>query len=419
MKFIYTISYLFLALTAFAQQPANTKYYRHLRYNHVSPHIPIVGVYEISGQEAAKTSHYIFKFDEQARLVEVINHHYHHAKIHPLTNLGAYRTSISYSDHTETRVYFDKNDQRITNQRDVYKEVYHYGKKNFIQALHFYDVQDQPMESSWKIARYQWKKKKKLVIEERFNLANEAVNISPYFEFGITGIQYNKQGLPTACFNLDEKLKPVNNSVGVAAYKDMYNEQGSHIQYSYHDQDDQLVKNQWGFAFAKKGYDDHGNQITLSRFDENKASILEFNVPSNIHIKIAEPASQQDSMAIREKSLGYLIALQELKPELMKNVFHEQLAKRTVGYDRKAKQENVKETTYEQMIAFAESWNKAGNKFPPKPTNQVIILDIYNRIATVKLVSDNWVEYLHLIKTNKEWKIINLLWQHKDSSRYK
>ena len=225
--------------------------------------------------------------------------------------------------------------------------------------------------------------------------------------------------MPTACFNLDEDLKPINNEVGIAAYKDTYDDKGSHVQYAYYDQDDQLVKNQWGFAVGKKGYDENGNQLTLARFDEKNTQLMEVNVPSNIKIKIAAPASQKDSMEIREKALGYLIALQELKPELMKDVFHENLAKRTVGYDREAKKENVKETTYDQMVAFAESWNKAGNKFPPNPNNQVIILDIYNRIATVKLVSDNWVEYLHLIKTNKEWKIINLLWQHKDSSRYK
>ena len=70
------------------------------------------------------------------------------------------------------------------------------------------------------------------------------------------------------------------------------------------------------------------------------------------------------------------------------------------------------------MIEFAKSWNKSGTRFPPKPNNKAIILDIYNQIANVKLISDNWVEYLHLVKTNNEWNIINLLWQNKDISDY-
>ena len=51
------------------------------------------------------------------------------------------------------------------------------------------------------------------------------------------------------------------------------------------------------------------------------------------------------------------------------------------------------------MMAFANSWNKSNTKFPVPANNNVTILDIYNRIATVKLVSDNWVEYLHLMKS--------------------
>jgi hypothetical protein len=70
------------------------------------------------------------------------------------------------------------------------------------------------------------------------------------------------------------------------------------------------------------------------------------------------------------------------------------------------------------MIEFAKSWNKSGTRFPPKPSNEIKILDIYNRIATVKLISDNWVEYLHLVKTNDQWQIINLLWQYKNVDRY-
>jgi hypothetical protein len=36
----------------------------------------------------------------------------------------------------------------------------------------------------------------------------------------------------------------------------------------------------------------------------------------------------------------------------------------------------------------------------------------------VKLVSDNWVEYLHLIKLDGKWTLTNLIWQYKDINRY-
>lgn len=123
----------------------------------------------------------------------------------------------------------------------------------------------------------------------------------------------------------------------------------------------------------------------------------------------AKAASDQDE--VKRISLGYLIALQQLKPELMKEVMHPQLAKRTSYFDRKSGKSKLHPTSYEQMIKFAESWNKDGDKFPAKPNNKVFILDMKGTMASVKLESDNWYEYLHLAKMDGKWKILNLYWQ--------
>ena len=88
---------------------------------------------------------------------------------------------------------------------------------------------------------------------------------------------------------------------------------------------------------------------------------------------------------------------------------NDSLKKITIGWDRASKKEFAKPTTKGQMIAFATSWNKSNTKFPTKPNNQITILDIYNRIANVKLVSDNWVEYPHLIKLDGKWTVANLI----------
>lgn len=102
----------------------------------------------------------------------------------------------------------------------------------------------------------------------------------------------------------------------------------------------------------------------------------------------------------------------------MNEVMNDSLNKITMGWDRASKKEVATATSKEQMIAFATNWNKSNTKFPLEPNNQITILDIYNRIATVKLVSDNWVEYLQLIKLDGTWSIVNLIWQHKDINRY-
>ena len=409
---------LFLCTSAFTQNEMTTEYFRHLRYNHVSPCIQITGIHPIDQATAQQTSHYVFKYDDSKRLVEILNNHYHTEKKHPLASIGAYKTSINYKNGKETRVFYDKNGKRIINDRGVFKEVYNYDSSGFKHQLEFYDLNDQPMESNWKIAKYEWRKHKQLIIEKRFNIKNELVNLSPYFDFGITGILLNEDGAPKAHYNLNEDLEVVNNEAGLASYQDKYDSNGNHIEYSYHNAVDDLAINQWGFATRLKKYDSIGNNIKLEQLDIAGEIVNSRRVYSNSSIELSADPSSADSSEIRRISLGYLQALQQLDPELMNEVMNDSLNKVTIGFDRKIRMENARRTTRDQMIDFAVSWNKANNKFPPMPNNNIAILDIYNRIATVKLVSDNWVEYLHLIKLNDKWQIINLVWQHKDVSRY-
>lgn len=410
---------LFLGASSLLGQTASTtEYYRHLRYNHISPYVDLIGIHPIDQATAESTSHYIFKYDQTRKLVEVVNHHYHTEKKHPLASIGVYKLNIEYKDGKEIRTFFDPNGKRVSNDRKVYKEVYSYNDKQFKSKLEFYDLNDNPMESNWEIAEYQWKKTKAFIVERRFNLKKEPVNVSPYFEFGVTGILVDDKGLAKAHFNLDEKLNPVNNSVGIASYHDRFDEKGNHIEYSYYNEKDSLALNQWQFAVGKKSYDKIGNNILLEQFDTKGILIRDRPIYSNTKIELSPSASAKDSAEIKRQSLGYLKALQQLDPVLMNEVMNDSLNKVTIGYNREIRKEVTRATTRKQMMAFAEDWNKSNTKFPIPPNNEVSILSIYDRIASVKLVSDNWVEYLHLIKLDGKWDIVNLIWQHKDINRY-
>lgn len=418
MKLLNLLLLLFVSISIQAQTETSTQHFRHLRYNHVSPFIELVGIHPIDEATAKSTSHYIFKYDDSNRPIEIINNHYHSEKKHPLASIGVFKMVIEYEKGEETRTFFDLNNNRITNDRGVYKEVFSWGKNQFKNKLAFYDVEGNPMESNWNISKYEWEKKKKWVIERRFNLKNEAVQLSPYFDFEVTGIMLDKNGAPKAKYNLNEKLEITANSLGIASYQDKYDEQGNHVEYSYHNVKGELTLNKSKFAVGEKTYDEMGNHIGIKLYDAERKITFDRPTPSNVSIELSGPAAQKDSIEIRKTSLGYLIGLQQMKPDLMEEVMNDSLNKVTIGYDRKLKKEVAKATTHQQMIDFATSWNKANNKFPPVPNNEVTILDIYNRIATVRLVSDNWVEYLHLIKLDGKWEIINLLWQHKDVNRY-
>ncbi|MEO9872184.1 nuclear transport factor 2 family protein [Ekhidna sp.] len=419
MKSRITLLVLFIvgtALQSYAQ--SNQKYFRQISYNHVSPHVEIRGIYEIEKEESVDESHYIFSYDDERRLVEIVNNHYATERRHPLTTLGAYKTVVEYSSNKQTWTYFDKNGNAIENDRQVFKEEFLIDKRGFRYELNFYDAADQPMESMWKISKYTWKKHKNLVIEKRFNVNGDEVNVSPYFPFGTSGIEYTKKGYPKAHHNLDDELNIVNNVHGLASYKDEYDEFGNHKKWSYYDASDKLIKNQWGYAYAIKEYDNKGNLLNWNTYDENDELMQERKMVTNVKVQIPKPATKDDSLEIETVSKGYLESLQNLDSVQMKRVMHQQLAKRTIAYDRRMQTENIRETSYDQMVEFSKSWNKSGNRFPFNPSNKAIILDVYDRIATVKLVSDNWIEYLHLTKIEGEWKITNLLWQHKNINAY-
>lgn len=415
MKKIALLLFLGLSLSSLAQ---STKYFRQLRYNHVSPFIEIVGTHPIDSNIASKTSHYIFKYDANCRISEIINNHYHTEKVHSLASIGAHKIIFKYEKDKEIRTFYDPNNKRISNDRDVYKEVYLIDKNNIKKQLNFYDLEDKPMESNWKVTKYQWQQTTKYIVEKRYNLKGKLVDISPYFPFGITGIILDKNGAPKGHYNLTEKLEILENKYGVASYQDTYDNIGNHIKYTYHNKNDELIMNQWGYAVGKKGYDKLGNYIKLNLYDAKNKILDSENIYSNVSIKLSPSATKKDSLEIKKQSLGYLEALQQLKPELMNKVLNDGLNKITIGYDRNKRKQFGRATTRKQMIEFAENWNKTGTKFPFNPENQIIILDIYNRIATVKLISDNWVEYLQLIKLEGKWEIMNLIWQYKDIKMY-
>jgi hypothetical protein len=71
------------------------------------------------------------------------------------------------------------------------------------------------------------------------------------------------------------------------------------------------------------------------------------------------------------------------------------------------------------MILLAESYNVKGDKFPANPKKEVIFLDVSTRTASVKLIADTWIDYMHIVKVNGKWKIINVLWQYNNDEEHK
>ncbi|TPN86927.1 nuclear transport factor 2 family protein [Aquimarina algicola] len=129
----------------------------------------------------------------------------------------------------------------------------------------------------------------------------------------------------------------------------------------------------------------------------------------------ASAQTKQDSLDIKQVALDYIESQHNVKPEQFARAAHPRMVKRTFWTDKAAKKEYLRETFADAMILLAETYNKNGDKFPSNPKKEVVILDIFDKTASVKLIADEWIDYMHIIKLNGKWQIVNVLWQFNDS----
>lgn len=128
--------------------------------------------------------------------------------------------------------------------------------------------------------------------------------------------------------------------------------------------------------------------------------------------------TQKDSLDIRQVALDYIESQHNVKPEQFERAAHPRMVKRTFWTDKKTGKEYLRETFTDAMILLAETYNQDGDKFPESPKKEVIILDIYDKTASVKLIADDWIDYMHIVKLNGKWQLVNMLWQFNDSESH-
>lgn len=128
--------------------------------------------------------------------------------------------------------------------------------------------------------------------------------------------------------------------------------------------------------------------------------------------------TKQDTLAITQASLDYIESQHKPNPAQMERAVHPRMVKRTFWKDRVVQKEFIDEAFADGMIILAERYNKNGDKFPTNPKKIVKLLDVSDRTASVKLIANDWIDYMHLVKVNGQWKIINVLWQYNDSTKH-
>lgn len=127
---------------------------------------------------------------------------------------------------------------------------------------------------------------------------------------------------------------------------------------------------------------------------------LLFNLSTNAQ---ENQAKTDDSSAVRATVTNYIEAYytgdahrmqQTLHPHYLKHVIHREIP--------------VRERTGAQMIEDVRSNNGAGISQAER-TEQVSVLDVAGYIASAKLVTPHWVDYMTLSKVDGNWKILSVV----------
>ena len=143
-------------------------------------------------------------------------------------------------------------------------------------------------------------------------------------------------------------------------------------------------------------------------------ALLALGRPARVPAQSPPPAA--DSAAITRTALDNIEPWYTGDAARMDRALHPELAKRivfrpkTAGMPPRLDQQGA-------MTLVQHTRAGGGKSAPPeKRQKDVTILDVFQNAASVKVVASPWVDYLHLVRVDGGWQIINVLWELKPGS---
>lgn len=122
--------------------------------------------------------------------------------------------------------------------------------------------------------------------------------------------------------------------------------------------------------------------------------------------------SEEDSVAIRAAALDYIEGWFAGDTGRMARALHPELVKRIVVTDDETGRDFIDGMGASKLVEGTR--RGYGTQVPAEDrSTEVSILDVTGQAASVKVDAGLWVDYMHLVRTNGEWKILNVLWERR------
>ena len=126
--------------------------------------------------------------------------------------------------------------------------------------------------------------------------------------------------------------------------------------------------------------------------------------------------SQNESDAVKKTARDYIENWFDADAAGLDRVLHKEFAKRSVFPDEKTNEEFFLNQKKEDLIKGAQNYR--GNIVPKnKRKISIDVFFVYGDMASACIETATFIEYLHLARTNSEWKIINSIYAPRQNKR--
>ena len=146
-------------------------------------------------------------------------------------------------------------------------------------------------------------------------------------------------------------------------------------------------------------------QSNMNRLAVGLSVLLSFGLSLNAQ---TQKTSGDDASAVRSTVTNYIEAYYTGDPVRMEQTLHPQYLKHKIHGNIP-----VREQTRAQLVQSTRS-GQGTHLTQAERTEQVTVLDVAGNIASAKLVTPGWTDYMTLTRIDGEWKILSVVQRFDD-----
>ncbi len=117
-------------------------------------------------------------------------------------------------------------------------------------------------------------------------------------------------------------------------------------------------------------------------------------------------ASQDDLDGVMRAALDYIEGYTQGDADRHARAYHPECVKRRYSRDEETGVEALRMISPRTMVDYAAT----GATVVPDCEAEVVIDAISQDIASVRVYSCNWVDFLHVVKARGEWRLFHVTW---------